>query len=571
MEEDAPEYMRREPEALNAFIQEKTSPYGRVIRSWKMAIFWSVLFSVTIMGEGYDLALMGNFFSLRQFQDLFGRSHGPGLPREIPALWQSGMLCAALAGQLIGIYFTGHSVDRYGHRKTVIFALGQVMVFLLIGFFSPTVIPIGGSDAGLGMLFVGELLMGVPWGVFQATTLAYSSEIAPAKLRPTLTTFINMCWIFGQLFSTAANKAVTRLDSNLLAFRIPLMVQWLWPVPVAVGAFIAPESPWWLIRQGRSEDARRSLGRLNRQADFPLEGHIRVMELTNEHERDSLHSPATASRTSSIASKSKNEPTVRYAPAVSAEAAAARESPDAVPSYADCFHGTNRRRTEIVIMLNLTQQLCGSCLMFYSAKLYQKGGIAVEQAYDYTLVQYGLGLVAIACSWALMQRVCRRATWLGGLGAAALLMAAIGALGFFRASAACVPWVIAALLIVFTGVYNLTLGPLTYSLVGEMSSTRLKAKTVVIGRACYLVAGLFNLFLTPKMLEDTPNGWGLGPQSALVFAGWNAVFFAWAFFRLPETKGRSFAELDVLFKRGVSARDFGKTVLTAPEAVQAQG
>ncbi|CRK47791.1 hypothetical protein BN1723_016789, partial [Verticillium longisporum] len=286
MEEDAPEYMRREPEALNAFIQEKTSPYGRVIRSWKMAIFWSVLFSVTIMGEGYDLALMGNFFSLRQFQDLFGRSHGPGLPREIPALWQSGMLCAALAGQLIGIYFTGHSVDRYGHRKTVIFALGQVMVFLLIGFFSPTVIPIGGSDAGLGMLFVGELLMGVPWGVFQATTLAYSSEIAPAKLRPTLTTFINMCWIFGQLFSTAANKAVTRLDSNLLAFRIPLMVQWLWPVPVAVGAFIAPESPWWLIRQGRSEDARRSLGRLNRQADFPLEGHIRVMELTNEHERD---------------------------------------------------------------------------------------------------------------------------------------------------------------------------------------------------------------------------------------------------------------------------------------------
>ncbi|KAH6708182.1 maltose permease MAL61 [Verticillium dahliae] len=542
MEEDAPEYIRREPEALNAFIQEKTSPYGRVIRSWKMAIFWSVLFSVTIIGEGYDLALMGNFFSLRQFQDLFGRSHGPGLPREIPALWQSGMLCAALAGQLIGIYFTGHSVDRYGHRKTVIFALGQVMVFLLIGFFSPTVIPIGGSDAGLGMLFVGELLMGVPWGVFQATTLAYSSEIAPAKLRPTLTTFINMCWIFGQLFSTAANKAVTRLDSNLLAFRIPLMVQWLWPVPVAVGAFIAPESPWWLIRQGRSEDARRSLRRLNRQADFPLEGHIRVMELTNEHERDSLHSPAAASRTSSIAS-----------------------------NYADCFHGINRRRTEIVVMLNLTQQLCGSCLMFYSAKLYQKGGIAVEQAYDYTLVQYGLGLVAIACSWAVMQRVCRRATWLGGLGAAALLMAAIGALGFFRASAAGVPWVIAALLIVFTGVYNLTLGPLTYSLVSEMSSTRLKAKTVVIGRACYLVAGLFNLFLTPKMLEDTPNGWGLGPQSALVFAGWNAVFFAWAFFRLPETKGRSFAELDVLFKRGVSARDFGKTVLTAPGAVQAQG
>ncbi|KAM0285007.1 hypothetical protein ACHAQH_001696 [Verticillium albo-atrum] len=570
MEEDAPEYIRREPEALHAFIHEKQSPYGKAIRSWKMAITWSVLFSITIIGEGYDLALMGNFFALRQFQELFGKSHGPGLPREIPALWQSGMLCAALGGQLVGIYFAGHSVDRYGHRKTVISALALVMVFLLVAFFSPGVIPLGGSNAGLGMLLTGELLMGVPWGVFQATTLAYASEVAPAKLRPTLTTFINMCWIFGQLFSTAANKAVTRMDDNLLAFRIPLIVQWFWPVPVAIAVFMAPESPWWLIRHGRSEDAKKALGRLNKEQDFPLHGHLCVIELTNEHEKGDLGSAQAASRTSSIGSKSKEEPNVGCEPSVSSELVIASAevtslgTPDAVPTYTECFQGTNRRRTEIVIMLNLTQQLCGSCLMFYSAKLYQKGGIAVEQAYDYTLIQYGLGIVAIACSWALMQRVCRRVIWLCGLGSIALLMASIGALGFYKTSNDVIPWVIAAFLVVFTGVYNLTLGPLTYSLVGEMSSTRLKAKTVVIGRGCYLVSGLFNLFLTPKMLEDAPNGWGLGPKSALVFAGWNVVFFLWAFFRLPETKGRSFAELDVLFKRGVKARDFGKTVLTMP-------
>ena len=33
----------------------------------------------------------------------------------------------------------------------------------------------------------------------------------------------------------------------------------------------------------------------------------------------------------------------------------------------------------------------------------------------------------------------------------------------------------------------------------------------------------------------------------------------WAFFRLPETKGRTFAEIDILFKNGVSARKFSKT------------
>ncbi|KAL2753342.1 hypothetical protein ACRALDRAFT_1083014 [Sodiomyces alcalophilus JCM 7366] len=575
-EDDVPNYIANDRNALEAFLLEKdpTASIWQVVCSWKMAVVYSILFSVTIIGEGYDLALMGNFFSLRQFQSLFGVEPAPGKAREIPALWQSLLQCSALLGQILAIYLAGHSIDRFGYRKTVLAALGSVLVFLLVPFFSTEAVSAAGSDAGLGALLAGELLLGMPWGVFQATTLPYASEVAPVKLRPTLTTFVNMCWIFGQLLATAANRAVTGLQDNVSAFRIPVALQWTWPVPIAVCVFLAPESPWWLVRHGRSDQALKAIRRLNRDKDFPAEGQLRVLELTNAHERDADRGsgdagdagdqPARERSNTPPSCSEKKKPSVGRSSHIE-EGGDRNESntqDESCGGYLDCFKATNRRRTEIVVMLNLTQQLCGSCLMYYSAKLYQKGGIEPERAFDYTLIQYGLGIIAIGFSWPLMRYFGRRRIWISGLSLSVALMSGVGILGFFTGRHPAVPWAIAALLICFTVVYNLSTGPLTYSLVSEMPSTRLKAKTIVIGRCSYLVAGLFNLFLTPKMLEDVPNGWGLGPRAALVFAGLDMLFLSWAWFRLPETKGRSFAEIDVLFKLKTPARKFGSTMVS---------
>jgi SP family general alpha glucoside:H+ symporter-like MFS transporter len=40
----------------------------------------------------------------------------------------------------------------------------------------------------------------------------------------------------------------------------------------------------------------------------------------------------------------------------------------------------------------------------------------------------------------------------------------------------------------------------------------------------------------------------------------------WTYFRLPEPKGRTFSELDVLFERNISARHFSKTEVDPFEA-----
>lgn len=46
--------------------------------------------------------------------------------------------------------------------------------------------------------------------------------------------------------------------------RVPIALQWLFPTPLAILLFIAPESPWWLVRQGRLAEAEKAVKRLGR-------------------------------------------------------------------------------------------------------------------------------------------------------------------------------------------------------------------------------------------------------------------------------------------------------------------
>jgi MFS transporter, SP family, general alpha glucoside:H+ symporter len=58
-----------------------------------------------------------------------------------------------------------------------------------------------------------------------------------------------------------------------------------------------------------------------------------------------------------------------------------------------------------------------------------------------------------------------------------------------------------------------------------------------------------------------PSAWGWGAKAGFFWAGSCFLCFVWTFFRLPEPKGRTYGELDVLFERGVPARKFKSTVV----------
>lgn len=57
----------------------------------------------------------------------------------------------------------------------------------------------------------------------------------------------------------------------------------------------------------------------------------------------------------------------------------------------------------------------------------------------------------------------------------------------------------------------------------------------------------------------SPTDWNWAGMTGFFYAGLTALLIIFMWFMLPETKDRTFAELDVLFENKVSARRFAKT------------
>ncbi|KAM5352975.1 hypothetical protein ACJ41O_005697 [Fusarium nematophilum] len=476
------------------------------VKTYPKAIGWSVLLSSTLIMEGYDLALLGNLYASPVFNRKFGSYNAATDEYQVSAAWQSGLSNGARAGEIIGLIIAGWTADRYGYKMTTIGSLVLMIGFIFVLFFAPNV----------KILVLGEVLCGIPWGAFQSVTPAYASEVAPVVLRPYLTTFINMCWVIGQFFAAAVNKGSVHRDDQW-AYRIPFGVQWVWPVPILAGVIFAPESPWWYVRKNNRDAAKKSLLRLTsrNQPNFNPDETIAMIEHTNALE------------------KNLKEGT----------------------SYRDCFKGVDLRRTEIVVGIWLVQTLGGQNLMGYFSYFLKQAGMDPSNSFSLSMGQYALGMVGTFGSWFLMAKVGRRKIHFSGLCCQLILLVIVGSLSFSKDNGSV--WAIGAMLIVFTFVYDFTVGPVTYSLVSELSSTRLKAKTIVMARAAYNASNIFVNVMTNYQLSST--AWNWGARTAYFWAGTCLVSAIWVFFRLPEPKDRTYAELDVLFEKKVPARKFAKT------------
>ncbi|KAG9511442.1 hypothetical protein KCU79_g24006, partial [Aureobasidium melanogenum] len=79
----------------------------------------------------------------------------------------------------------------------------------------------------------------------------------------------------------------------------------------------------------------------------------------------------------------------------------------------------------------------------------------------------------------------------------------------------------------------------------------------VLGRNLYNIVGIVCSVLTPYMLN--PSAWNWGNYAGFFWAGSCFLCIIYTYFRVPEPSGRTFAELDLLFEKKISARNFYKT------------
>jgi SP family general alpha glucoside:H+ symporter-like MFS transporter len=162
-------------------------------------------------------------------------------------------------------------------------------------------------------------------------------------------------------------------------------------------------------------------------------------------------------------------------------------------------------------------------------------------------------------AWFLMSMgIGRRSLYLGGLCGLCSMLFILGFLGLVphahkdQASLAT-----GSIMLIWALFYQLSVGTVCYSLVAEISTRRLQIKTVVLGRNLYNIVGIICSVLTPYMLN--PGAWNWGNYTGFFWGGICFCCIIYTYFRVPEPQGRSFAELDLLFERGVSARKFAST------------
>lgn len=454
-----PDFGGLQADSKDATLAETTMTVRDAIKLYKKGIFWSVLLSTAIIMEGYDTILLGNFYALPSFLNRFGDQTLADGTKTISASWRSGLGNAAGVGEILGLMATGILQDHFGYKKTIAGALIAVTCLLFLLFFA----------VNLPMLLVGEILCGLPWGVFQTITTAYASEVMPVALRAYLTTYVNLCWVLGQIIASGVLRGMLSEGQSNWGWRIPYAIQWIWPIPILIGTILCPESPWWLVRHGRFEEAKQSLLRLtSAQGDpsFDVDKTVAMMEHTTELEKE------------------MNTGT----------------------HYQDCFRGTDLRRTEIVCMVWLAQTICGSTFMGYSTVFYESAGLATSASFDMSIAQFVLGGIGTVLSWFLMGFAGRRTLYLVGSCLLTGLMFIIGCLAF-RQNDKSFEWAIGSMLLIFTFTYDLTIGPVCYSLVAEMSSTRLKAKSIVLARNFYNIIGIVASVITNYQLTPTAWNW----------------------------------------------------------------
>lgn len=223
-------------------------------------------------------------------------------------------------------------------------------------------------------------------------------------------------------------------------------------------------------------------------------------------------------------------------------------------SYLDCFRGTNLRRTEITCIVWVIQAASGASLTGYAAYFFQQAGLPTSISFDFSISLYAVAMIGVVISWFAMTYVGRRRIYLYGLTAQFTVLMIIGFASFADTKAA--SFAIGSLLLLFTLCYDIAVGTVAYSIVAEMPSTRLRTRTIVLARSLYNCQGIINGIITPYMLN--PDAWNWKAKAGFFWAGTSFLCLTWCFFRLPEAKGRTYGELDVLFEQKTSARKFAK-------------
>ncbi|WP_109480082.1 sugar porter family MFS transporter [Paraburkholderia sp. C35] len=386
-----------------------------------------------------------------------------------------------LLGAMIGAFGTGRLADRFGPRKMLIGAGVMFIVTSILSALAPDPLT----------LIAARVLIGITIGVSTVQVPLYLSEIAPKHIRGGLASMNQLAIASGILIS------------YVLCYLLAAHGQWRWMLGLAAvpsvfltfGMMFQPDSPRWLVRQGRVDEARR------------------VLEITN--------TPADAAQSlREIQQASESASSVRLI---------------------DVLKSKALRPTVISVFgLAVLQQALGiNTIVYYAPTILRAAGFGESTA---LLNSVGLGVLSIFMTIfaaRVVDRVGRRPLLIGGALVMGASMATLGCVFHFGGPATATGSVIAVgALAVFKAAFSFSWGPLVWVMMPELLPLRIRARTMSFAALAMFLMNFIVASTFPALLE-------MGAASAFgVFSACCVIAFLFAIFQIRETAGLSLEEIE---------------------------
>ncbi|KAH1940742.1 hypothetical protein KXW57_005514 [Aspergillus fumigatus] len=485
------------------------------IKTFKLASLVCVAMAFSAATDGYQIGINASVIANKGFVARFAteksQNGSPALASSILSAWSSIMSC----GQIVGMASLPFLSSRYG-RKIAMYTYWLILVGNVIAECT--------TRSWQGWL-VAKLLAGIGVGCVQSTVPAYISEVAPTRIRGALLMAYSFWWTLGSFFAQVALQHLSRSDPT--DYLTPVYTQWAQLGVMLLIYLLVPETPAWCVSAGKLDRATKELLKLHRGVkDYDADHQLQVLVLAIEHER-------------AVAIEQRRE------------------------KWYAIFRGTDGLRTIISLWTNLSQQFIGLTLFgSFGTYFFQQAGI--DDPFRVKVITSSIQIGTVLVLVAVVDFVGRRYLACGGTTLSWLSCVAIGIIGV-------TPRVKAStyIFVMFACFWNVGLaanGATGWGYIGEISSQRLRPYTAGFGAATTCVVGVLMNVLVPYMTNANEWNWGL--KTGWFYAGVGFPFALGMWFLIPETAGRSSAELDELFERGIKPWRFHKTQTATQRLVQ---
>ena len=400
---------------------------------------------------------------------------------------------AVLFGAAVGSIAGGRISDKYGRRKCIIL---MAAIFFLSRFgcvFAPN------AETMIAFRFV----LGLAVGGVSVTVPTYLAEMAPAKDRGRFVAQNELMIVSGQFLAFAINAVLGNLFGSMGdIWRYMMAVAFIPAALLWIGMIFMPESPRWLIANGKLEQAKKVLKRVRRPDLAELE--FRDIKKLVETE-------------------------------ASLQKASIREFFE-VPWI--------RRLLFIGIGVAIIQQITGvNAINYYGTQILRSSGFDLEAALIANTANGVISVVATIIGIYYLGKVGRRKLFILGLTMTTISQCLIGIFSLTLSDQPYYGYMILAMTVTFMGFQQGCSAPVTWILMSELFPLRLRG--IGMGSVVFFAwAANFTVGLCfPSLIT------GIGTtMTFFAFAICGAMALLLVIRFCPETKGRTLEQLEYCFR-----------------------